>query len=339
LLFFAHPDSEPIAGIEVWNHPPFAGEIDQGRLHGWGVADDLVGVAMMLAVLESVLSAGFKPKGTVILASTPSKRRAQGIISILNQGHVADGAVYLHPAESGGGLQEIKAVTSGLLRFRLTIAGKPPDTQEPSHTAFHHLAIDPLDKAWIVYSALRDLAAQRVYNVHYQPLEEAVGRSTNLHIAYMHYGDEDHLSRVSPACVLAGSLTFPPDESMDEVQRQVEQAIYTAAQQDTWLSQHPPALEWLLGISGAAVPIEHSLYQTAHQAILKITGEAPYVNPLHSTSDIRNPILHKGIPTIGFGPLAGNFSQAGHHDEWVDVEDYTRAIKVTGSIIVDWCGV
>lgn len=81
LLFFAHPDSEPVTGIEAWQHPPFAGTIDRGRLYGWGVADDLVGVAIMLAALESVLSAGLRLKGMVILASTPSKQRAQGIIS------------------------------------------------------------------------------------------------------------------------------------------------------------------------------------------------------------------------------------------------------------------
>ena len=38
------------------------------------------------------------------------------------------------------------------------------------------------------------------------------------------------------------------------------------------------------------------------------------------------------------GPLAGDLTQAGGHDEWVDVEDYIRAIKICAKIIVDWSG-
>ncbi len=36
------------------------------------------------------------------------------------------------------------------------------------------------------------------------------------------------------------------------------------------------------------------------------------------------------------GPLAGDLTQAGGHDEWVEVEDYIRAIKICAEIIVDW---
>ena len=62
----------------------------------------------------------------------------------------------------------------------------------------------------------------------------------------------------------------------------------------------------------------------------------PQVNPLHSGSDIRNPKLFSDIPSVGIGPLAGDLTQAGGHDEWVDVEDYIRAIKICAKIIADW---
>ena len=46
-----------------------------------------------------------------------------GVAAVLHAGHVADAAVYLHPAESGVGMREIKAFASGLLEFRITIEG------------------------------------------------------------------------------------------------------------------------------------------------------------------------------------------------------------------------
>jgi len=60
------------------------------------------------------------------------------------------------------------------------------------------------------------------------------------------------------------------------------------------------------------------------------------VNPLHWASDIRNPKLFNDIPAVGIGPLAGDLTQAGGHDEWVDVEDYIRAIRICAKVIVDW---
>jgi len=79
------------------------------------------------------------------------------------------------------------------------------------------------------------------------------------------------------------------------------------------------------------------LYQTVSRIIQAVTDKEPYVNPLHSASDIRNPILHSGIPTLGFGPLSGNLAQNGDHDEWVDLPDYIRAIKITAQTIAVWC--
>lgn len=339
LLCFAHPDSEPVGGAERWERPPFAAVVEGGRLYGWGVADDLLGVATMLAGLEVVLAAGLAPRGEVVLGSTPSKARAQGVIAALNQGYGGDGCIYLHPAESGAGLGEIKAFASGLLRFRITVAGRPPATSEPGHTAFYHLAVDPLEKALLVRAALADLAAARAARVRHPALEAAVGRSTNLHVGYVGYGEAARPSRVPAHCVLAGSVTFPPGEPMAQVQAELVAAVDAAADGDPWLREHRPQLEWLMGTEGAEVPQGHPLYQSVSRAIGRVTGSAPAVNPLHSASDIRNPLLHRGIPTVGFGSLAGDLTHSGGHDEWVDLDDFVRAVQALGLIIIDWCGV
>jgi len=75
LLMFAHPDSEDVHSTEIWTHDPFAGEIDNGRLYGWGVADDLSGVAVMTGALSALLSAGHKPGGDVFRTSLVSNSK------------------------------------------------------------------------------------------------------------------------------------------------------------------------------------------------------------------------------------------------------------------------
>ena len=125
---------------------------------------------------------------------------------------------------------------------------------------------------------------------------------------------------------------------MPQVQAEIAAAIAEAATADDWLRDHPPTVEFLSGVTGAAVDPASPLYRVAAEAVRAATGEAPFVNPLHTSSDIRNPILQAGIPTIGLGPLGGDLTQNGCTDEWVDVADYRRAAAVTAAIITGWCG-
>ena len=59
---------------------------------------------------------------------------------------------------------------------------------------------------------------------------------------------------------------------------------------------------------------------------------------MHTSSDIRNPIVQKAIPTVGLGGLCGDLTQNGRADEWIDVADFLRMIAATTRIILDWCG-
>jgi len=336
LLLFAHPDSEPLLGLERWERDPFAGAVENGRIYGWGVADDLAGVAAGIAALGVLKAVGLRPGGDVVMASTPSKRHARGVAAMMHQGYEADGAVYLHPAESGAGLQEVKAFASGQLEFRVTVEGRRPPTTEPGHTAFAHLAVNPLDKAIVLYRALMALGERRARSVRHPALEAAVGRSTNLQIASMTCGEDARFSRLSTTCSFGGALSFPPGERLEDVCTAVKAAIDEAAAEDEWMREHPPLLEWISGVTGIEVPESSPLYRTVSDAVVRVTGAAPHVNPLHTSSDIRNPVVQKGIPTVGLGPLAGDLAQVGGHDEWVDVESYLDMVKVTAAIVASW---
>jgi acetylornithine deacetylase len=296
-------------------------------------------VAVLVQGLQAVLEAGQVPAGDVILASTPSKRHARGVSALLHGGLKADAAVYLHPAESGVGMREIKAFASGLLEFRVTVEGRAPDTNEISHTAFAHTAVNPLDKLWIVHRALQALDARRGDAIRHPALQRAIGRSTNLLIAQMSAGSDGVFARIAPTAVLSGSLSFPPPETLPQVQAAIEAALGDASAEDAWLREHPPRLEVISGVTGAEVSTDDPLYRVVADAIQRVTGLSPSVNPLHTSSDIRNPILQAGIPTVGFGPLGGDLTQNGLTDEWVDIADYRRAVDVAAAVIVGWCGV
>ena len=336
LLIFAHPDSEALEDISKWKYDPFSGSTQNGKFYGWGVADDLAGCAAAILVLESIANSK-KPIGTVMFASTPSKRYARGVSALLHKNISADAALYLHPAESGFGMREIKAVASGHMEFQIVVKGRPPKTTEPGHTAFSHLAENPIDKALIVHSALIALREERAKRVSFPQIEVLVGRATNIHVSRISCGEMNRLSRIEDTCVLGCAVSFPPTETIQQVKAEIEAAILKVGDSDSWLHDNPPQIIWVAGVTGGEVSTDHPLYTTAAAAILKITGEAPSINPMHTSSDIRNPIVEAGIPCIGLGCLAGDLSQNNKHDEWIDLDDFRRMVNVTKAIVVDWC--
>ncbi|WP_323766311.1 M20 family metallopeptidase [Marinovum sp.] len=336
LLIFAHPDGEPVTDADQWTHDAFAGEIDGGRLYGWGVADDLAGCAAAVLAVEAAAASG-QPMGRVVFASTPSKRYARGVAALLHDGLRADAALYLHPAESGVGMREIKALASGHVEFKITIKGQAPDTTEPGQTAFSHLAANPVNKAFLIHAALMDLAEARAKRVRQPQMEARVGRATNLHISRLQCGEMRKFSRIHDECIMGGALSFPPGETLAEICAEVEAAVAKAAQSDDWLRDNPPRVDWLTGVTGAHVPEDHPLYQVTARAVSEVTGEAPYVNVMHTSSDIRNPPVEADIPCVAFGCLCGDLSQNEKRDEWIDVADFQRMVDVTTQVVTDWC--
>ena len=337
LILFAHPDVEiPGTGAD-WSTDPFTPTVRDGRLHGWGVADDLAGIAIMLQVAAVLKKTGIRLMGDLTLVSSPSKAHRRGIAAALHDGLQADAALYLHPAESGLGLDEIKAFSPGQLEFQITICGRPPQTFEPAHTAFAHRAVNPFDKAIIIASELQELDHQRGASIHHQRLEKAIGRTVNLMLTRCEFGDAGSTGRIPDECRLFGALSLAPGEDLNAVMGSVEEAVGRTADTDSWLSNHPPDLQWRAGISAAETPDEHSLYKLATRELTHF-GATPQVNPLHTASDIRNPIVQKGIPTVGFGPKCGGLTMSGFADEWVDIDDYFRSIAAGVSVVVNWCG-
>ncbi len=337
IFVFAHPDAERVSAAESWSRDPFTLDITDGRMHGWGIADDLAGVAAM-ATLPAILKAIAMPSDVeVIFASAPSKALARGTAALLcNHGVEADVAVYLHPAESGAGLGEIKGLSSGHVEFSVTVEGRQPPTTEPLQTALAHQGIDPLEKAQQLIAALGRMDGERAQRVRHPVLEKAVGRATNLMISHMAMGKPNALARYPQSCTFSAALSFPPGEALQSVMREVETTLETAARGDDWLGVHPPKLTFLTGVSPCEVDRNAPLFSALGACLKAVCGKMPELNALHTGSDIRNPFVQKDIPAVGFGALCGNLTQNGFCDEWVDRNEFFDMIAATALFIATY---
>ncbi|MGL4242122.1 MAG: M20 family metallopeptidase [Beijerinckiaceae bacterium] len=336
-ILFAHPDSEPAPAAHGWSSDPFAARLEDGRLHGWGVADDLSGVAAMVSGLEQALADGWRPRGDVVIASTPSKRHARGVAAVLERIPRPDAAIYLHPAESGAGMGEIKACTPGLLEFRIALRGREPETREIGHSAFAHRGFGAGEAAEAVLKALRALDASRGERLSHQRIDAFVGRATNVLVSAILLGSADTRNRMPSSGVVEGAVSLPPGESLDSVMAEVRECI-SSALPPAWPAELRPDVAFPAGVAGAETPPDHPLFVAVNAAVRAETGRDAFVNPVHTASDIRVPIVQHGIPTVGLGPLGGDLTQNGRTDEWVDAEDHRRCVRVVAAAIRAWCG-
>ena len=71
LLFFGHPDSEPLSRLAEWKHDRFKGEISQQRIYGWGLADYLAGVAIYTQAMAVLQACGLQPKRHAAYVAVP----------------------------------------------------------------------------------------------------------------------------------------------------------------------------------------------------------------------------------------------------------------------------
>lgn len=338
LILFAHPDGEAATPAERarWSADPFTLREVDGRLHGWGVADDLAGVAAGVLAVERA-AAGGDALGDVIVCSTPSKRHARGVAALLHRGWLADAALYLHPAESGLGMGEVKALAPGQLEFRVTVGGRRPDTEEPGHGAYAHLGVNAIVKATALIGALQALDAARAARPAHPRIAAAVGRSTNLMVSAIVGGDPDRRSRMPLSCTFCGVVAFPPGEAVEAVRDEIEASLAAAAAADPWLRDNPPEVAFPAGVTGGETAEDDPFWRAVSAAVVAETGRAPVVNALHASSDIRVPIVQQGVPTLGLGALCGDLTHNGRADEWVDAADFQRMVAVVARVTRDWC--
>jgi len=68
VVLMAHYDVVPVQDESTWEHPPFAGVLADGCIHGRGALDDKGSLAAILEAVETLLEEGFTPSRTVWLS-------------------------------------------------------------------------------------------------------------------------------------------------------------------------------------------------------------------------------------------------------------------------------
>ncbi|WP_380676204.1 M20 family metallopeptidase [Salinigranum sp. GCM10025319] len=329
LLLYAHADTDPAAVEHV--RAGYGVEETDDRIIAPGIADDVSGLTAILSALEVVEASDAEPSHAVTVASILGKQcGVAGTHELVRRHEPTDGAVYVHPAESGTGLSEVKVGSNGVLEFEVTIRGVQPETSELHHTLFAEAGANPLSVAARLGGHLEAWVSTLDERYHHRAVEELAGRSAGVLLGGLDV-DGTSVYRIPDACRLRGVVSFPPGASLEAIREAFEEAVTSFVVDDPNLSTDRVAVEWGDLVADAAETDLSAPVATRTAAVLEsVTGRSPSWYYGHAASDIRYPMQYWGTEALGFGPRAGDM---GEPTEWVDRSEYLETVTALARLL------
>ena len=312
---FSHIDTHLL--VDGWRTPPLEPVIENGRMYGLGTSDDKGGVAAMLIAARILAEEGGPLP--VVMSLHGKGGGSRGSLPVFERlsktDHGIGSVLYVHPAETGRGLEDIKNEVLGVVDLQLTVKGwrAPPMEIGSVDSSSWQDGGNALDMCWHALGLLR----------------ESVFDDIQFNLGIVEGGDR--AGSVAAGAAATFRLKFGGDHSwtglLDAarnrlIELQGENPGYELAIEPVGYRTNPGAADW-------DAPVSRML----RDSIEDVTGNAPNAYPNHYAGDIRYPIRLLGVPAYGIGSLGGNFYGP---NEWVDIDDLVNLVAVLVQTLSGW---
>ena len=322
LVLFAHIDSHLVE--DGWETDPYQAVMDGGRLYGLGTADDKGGVAAMLVAAAALSDLGGPTP--IVISHHGKGGGSRGSLPVFERmkdsSEQIDAVLYVHPAETGHGLDNIKHIVRGALDVVLTVDGWQGEQLEIGlpDSALWADGGNALEVCWQAIALLRDgVLRGSESNVGRLEAGDRTGSvADNARAEIRILFDGEHTWRG-----LMESMRSELDSFSAGLPR--ERGQFSISIDPAGPHSNPGAVSW-----------DDTWCQVLRQSIEEVAGRAPGSYPNHYGGDIRFPIRLLGKPAFGIGSLAGNFYGP---NEWVDVDDLVRLVAILILTVSRWASI
>lgn len=315
LAWNGHLDVVPAGDPASWEHPPFAGTVEDGRLIGRGAADMKGAVAAALAATSAIVRSGVGLGGTLELHLVADEERTglHGTRVLWEAGLLdQDACIVGEPTE----LQLALAERGGAW-ITATATGRA------AHGSTPHLGVNAITSMARFLLRIEEVLPDREH-----PL---VGRPS-VNAALIAGGSAPNV--VPDRCeVDVDRRTVPGEGDPDEVLAPFSQLAGSIR------AEHPEAdlsfaiHEW---VEAAEAPHDSAVAEAVRDAVTAETGRRPADAGLTGITDARFYINEAGIPSVICGP--GSLTVAHTANEWVPIDQLTAAARIYARAFVAFLG-
>lgn len=343
LILNGHVDTVPPGDPATWKWgDPWSGRIEDGKLYGLGAVDMKAGLVAMGKTAEALKRARVTLQGDLILESVVGEETMDheaGVSAAVKRGYRADAAIVTEP--SGFSSAPVVAPCSpGTFWLRITVPGKATHVMVRGNLiwpggAGEKFGVNAIDKGYVVYEALKRLEAEWGMNRNH-PLFPPGHFTIGMNLLSGRPPGPPVPFIVPHECVMDYIVIYRPEDDSETIKSEITAYLNHTFDQDSWLKEHRPTLEWLHQWPPYSTPVDHPIVSTLSAAHTRTLGVAPKIQGFPAVDDATY-LERGGIPSISYGP--GDVMMAHAVDEYVSCRDVIDACKVLAATAMEWCGV
>ncbi len=309
LLLSAHLDTVQTVGMTV---PPFAGEVQEGRLFGRGACDTKASLAAMLVGLREAVRSGQLRCRVLFAALVDEEVGFAGSRALAASGLQLDGAVFGEPTD-------LRLVTShkGVLRFYVRTTGRA------AHSATPHLGVNAIEGMARILPLLSQVPEPRPHHpvlgaptVCVTEIQGGTGRNT-----------------VPDRCQVHVDRRLLPQEDGETVWRSLQELVLSSQE----AASFPGAVEFdppYLLAPGMETPQDAWVLRALAQAVRAVAGDAVQVGAPYGTD--AGHVAQTGVPCVVFGP--GSAAEAHTASESVPLDQLDAATRIFYELLTGCAG-
>jgi acetylornithine deacetylase len=323
LILNGHIDTVEPGVRDQWDVDPFSGEVRDGRLIGRGSLDMKAGVVANIIAAQALKNAGWEPKGDLIVESVISEEDGgAGTVAALLRGYTADACIITEPTAF-----DIVVAQGGSLVFRIHVSGKSAHgaTRNEGESAFEHFIP--------IFRRLMTLEAERNRTIDH-PLYAQIENKIPINVGIIRSGAWP--SSVPDWLIAEGRAGLVPGETLEGFKAKFIAAVMSAAEDDPWLAEHPPRIEWFSGqFAPSEIESGHELVSAVSDAHRTVTGDTPPITGVTYGADMRHFINIASIPCLMYG--ADHVNGAHAPNESVGINSMLTVAKTVAIAALRWC--
>ncbi|MCT3398516.1 acetylornithine deacetylase [Lentilactobacillus hilgardii] len=337
LILNGHVDVAALENRDEWQTDPFKLVKRGDTLIGRGVSDMKGAVAAYLFIFQLLKKLNIELPGDLKFQSVVGEELGEaGTKTLLKQGEKADFAIV--GDTSGTHFQGQGGVITGWITLKSPHTYHDGNRISMVQTGGGLKAASMVEKMVVVISALQTL--ERYWGITKSYPGFKPGTDT-INPAYIKGGI--HPAFVADECRLWITVHFYPNETVEGIEKEVEDEVIAAAKADPWLRDNLPTFNWggdsMLVDKGEVFP---SLELDKNSAAMKLLntsyqssfGQKPVIGMSTSVSD-GGWFGYYHIPAVIYGP--GELVQAHSDNESASFDQLLNYTKSIAGFVVDWC--
>jgi len=289
VLWYAHIDTVPV-DEDKWDTPPFEGVVRQDRIWGRGSADDKSGCAAVIAAFQVLDELGIDPWCNVTVALTSDEEIGPytGLMYLTDGGYFKDCELF-HCLD--GDSEGIGIGSNGSMTWTIKIRG------ESVHSSTSYLGVNPIEESLPLLEELSELKSRVTSRRSETPISPGITERTGfdkivpvLNITMARAGVKHNI--VPPEYVVEGDRRFIPEEEIEDVVKEMEEAVEKARERN-------PRLDCELETHVVYEPFfqdpEDPWIQRMRMLAEEVSGEKKGIYGLSGSTDVAYTVNRTGL--------------------------------------------